>query len=383
MSEVRKIPSEGRVAPVKDFVPPAAAPAIETAPPAALPTQPSRSRRALKLFGIPALIIFAAAYAYVSGGRYVDTNNAYVKADKAIITTQVSGKIVSVAIVENQPVQAGQVLFSLDPAPFRLALERAEAALAQTRSDINASKLAYRQALNEIELAQTNVAFAKVTYGRQVGLVGRQIGSVADLDEAKHNYDTAIKQVELARQRADKILIDLSGDPNIPIEAQPRFRQAASERDQAALDLEHSAVKAPFAGIASKKPEVGTYVERGMPVMSLVSDTDMWIEANFKETDLTYLRANQPVTIEIDTYPGLHWQGTVQSISEATGSEFALLPAQNATGNWVKIVQRVAVRITIAHHVGDPPLRSGMSATVKVDTGHRRSIGDLLPHWGN
>jgi membrane fusion protein, multidrug efflux system len=120
-----------------------------------------------------------------------------------------------------------------------------------------------------------------------------------------------------------------------------------------------------------------------MPVMSLVSGSNMWIEANFKETDLTYLRADQPVTIDIDTYPGLNWQGTVQSISEATGSEFALLPAQNATGNWVKIVQRVAVRITIAHHEGDPPLRSGMSANVKVDTGHSRSIHELLPHWGN
>jgi membrane fusion protein, multidrug efflux system len=383
MSEVRKLTAEGRATPLKDVPAPIGTPLPET--PAGVPQAPQRSRwkRRLLLFGVPALVMLAAGYLYVQGGRYVGTNNAYVKADKAIVTAQVSGKIASVAVTENQRVEPGDTLFSLDPAPFQVALNRADAALAQTRNDVGAAKVAYQQALAEIELAQTNVEYAKITHTRQVGLVGRQIGAVSDLDDARHGLETALKQVQLAQQRAAKILIDLHGNPNIPIESHPRFLQAAADRDQAVLDLDHSVIKAPFAGIASKKPEIGTYVERGMPVMSLVADRNMWIEANFKETDLTYLRPDQAATIHVDTYPGLEWQGTVQSISEATGSEFAVLPAQNATGNWVKVVQRIAVRITIAQHDGDPPLRSGMSANVTVDTGHHRSAGELLPHWGN
>jgi membrane fusion protein (multidrug efflux system) len=378
MSEIRKIAAEGRVAPVTDF------PQQTAAPPAApTPAPPviarARLKRPLLLFGVPLLIILVSGYAYLHAGRFVETNNAYVKADKAIIAAEVTGKIVEVAVKENQHVERGALLFRLDDTPYRLALDRAEAALAQTAQDIAATKLQYQQALAEIELAQNNVAYARVTYNRQVGIMERRIGSVSDLDDAKHALDTAVKQQELAGQRAAKILVDLNGNADVAVETHPRYQQAKSDRDQAALDLERTKVVAPFSGIASKKPEIGTYVERGNPVMSLVSDGDMWIEANFKETDLTYLRPNQSVEVRIDTYPAHEWQGTVQSLSEATGSEFALLPAQNATGNWVKVVQRVAVRITLHHGTDDPPLRSGMSATVTVDTGHTRTLRDLWP----
>jgi membrane fusion protein (multidrug efflux system) len=379
MSEVRRIHDEERVAPVQEA--PAAAPSPANGTPSPQPRRrrPSRTKRILLLFGLPALVVFGASYVYVAGGRYVDTDNAYVKADKAIISAQVSGKIVAVDVSENQRVATGAPLFRLDPAPFQLALEHADAVLAQTKSDIAALKVAYRQALAEIDLAKTNVAYAKIEQNRQTGLVAHEIGSVSDLDDARHRLETTQKQVEVARQRADKILIDLGGDPNIPIEAHPRYRQAAASRAQAALDLEHCVVKAPFAGVVSKKPEIGTYVERGAPVMSLVADSAVWVEANFKETQLTHLRPGQSATIEVDTYPGRKWHGRVQSISEATGSEFAVLPAQNATGNWVKVVQRVAVRIALPHDPADPPRRAGMSATVTVDTEHHRSVGDLLP----
>jgi len=378
MSEIRKIGAEGRVAPVTDF--PAAPPPAPAAPtPPLAKEERGRYTRPLLLFGLPLLVVLYSCYAYVHAGRFVDTNNAYVKADKAIIAAEVTGKIVEVAVKENDRVERGQLLFRLDDTPYKFALDRAGAALTQTAQDIAAMKLQYRQALAEIELAQNNVAYARVTYDRQVGLVERKIGSISDLDDAKHALDTALKQQELASQRAAKILVDLNGNADVDVEAHPRYQQAKSDRDQAGLDLERTNVVAPFSGIASKKPEIGTYVERGSAVMSLVSDGDMWIEANFKETDLTYLRPNQRVEVRIDTYPGFEWQGTVQSVSEATGSEFALLPAQNATGNWVKVVQRVAVRITLHQGSDDPPLRSGMSATVTVDTGHTRTVRDLLP----
>ena len=379
MSEIRKITSEGRIAPVTGLPQPTVAPPVVEEPRAA----PHAARRSLKrpllLFGVPLLVVLGTCIAYLHAGRYVETNNAYIKADKAIIAAEVTGKIVAVAVKENDHVERGQLLFRLDDTPYKLALDRADAALAQTEQDIAATKLQYKQALAEIELAQNNVAYARVTYNRQVGLVERKIGSISDLDDAKHNLDTAIKQQELAGQRASKILVDLNGKADIAVADHPRYQQARSDRDQAALDLQRTMVTAPFSGIASKKPEVGAYVERGNAVMSLVSDGDMWIEANFKETDLTYLRPNQSVEVRIDTYPGYAWRGTVQSLSEATGSEFALLPAQNATGNWVKVVQRVAVRITLDHGENDPPLRSGMSATVTVDTGHQRTLSDLLP----
>jgi len=378
MSEVRRIHDEEHGAPpVRE--PARAAPANGANAPTPAPRRTRTLASKLLLYGVPALVVLGAAFAYVAGGRYVETNNAYVKADKAIIAAQVSGKIVAVDVAENQRVEAGAPLFRLDPAPFQLALDHADAVLAQTRSDVSALKVAYRQALAEIELAQTNVQYAQIDQTRQAGLVEREIGSVSDLDVARHRLESTQKEVEVARQRADKIRIDLGGDPNIPIEAHPRYRQAEASRAQAALDLEHSIVKAPFAGVVSKKPEIGTYVERGAPVMSLVGDSGMWVEANFKETDLTYLRPGQSATIDIDTYPGRTWRGTVQSISEATGAEFAVLPAQNATGNWVKVVQRVAVRIAIAHEASDPPLRAGMSATVTVDTEHHRSVADLVP----
>ena len=316
-------------------------------PPVAKKTR-GRFTRPLLLFGVPLLVVLFSCYAYLHAGRYVDTNNAYVKADKAIIAAEVTGKIVEVAVKENDHVERGQLLFRLDDTPYKFALDRAEAALTQTAQDIAAMKLQYRQALAEIELAQNNVAYARVTYDRQVGLVERKIGSIADLDDAKHELDTALKQQELASQRAAKILVDLNGNADIAVEAHPRYQTGeVGSRSGGARPRTHERCRAVLPALRARSPKSARTSNAATPVMSLVSDGDMWIEANFKETDLTYLRPNQSVECASIPIPGFDWQGTVQSVSEATGSEFALLPAQNATGNWVKVVQRVAVRITM------------------------------------
>lgn len=356
--------------------PPELAPADEAIPHA------RRSRRLMRgvlLGAVPLLVLAVATYGYLHAGRFVDTDNAYVKSDKAMVTAQITGNAIAVMVHDNDRVEVGEELLRIDPQPFELALARADAALDQARNEVAAMKVAYRQALAELELNEVNARYAATEHRRQADLNRVGIGTEVDLDAAEHSLDTALRQVDVAKQRAAQLLIGLHGNPDVEVELHPRYLEAKAARDAAALDLARTSVKAPFAGVVSNTPTVGDYIERGKPAMSLVADRGMWVEANFKETDLTHVRSGQAAEVSVDTYPGVQWQGRVQSISEATGAEFALLPAQNATGNWVKVVQRIPVRIVLDVHEGDPPLRAGMSATVKVDTEHSRGLEDLIP----
>jgi membrane fusion protein, multidrug efflux system len=332
-----------------------------------------RVRRGLLALG-PALVAIVGGYVYVTGGRYVETDDAFVKADMVALSAEVSGPIVEVAVRENEHVETGQVLFRIDPKPFRIALARAEARLHKAENDVRALKASYRQKQEELTLARNDVDYAEREFRRQAELARRDFASRAKYDEAKHSLDVARQQVAVLEQELRGLLADLAGDPEIPVDHHPTYLEAKAQRDQAALDLEHATVVAPFAGVASKKPDLGDYVTAGTPVMSIVADQDVWIEANFKETDLTHVRPGQPASIRIDTYPGRQWHATVESISQATGAEFSVLPPQNATGNWVKVVQRIPVRIAIRTDEGGPPLRAGMSVTAEIDTGHRREL---------
>jgi membrane fusion protein (multidrug efflux system) len=349
-------------------------------PPARADEQPPRRRRrwrGLLLLG-PLAIAVGAAYLYVTGGRYASTEDAYVKADTVLIAPEVDGRILAVGIADNAHVERGDVLFRLDPEPYRIALARAEAGLADARTAIASLKAQYGQTQDQLALAQSTEAYQQREYQRQRELAPKHMTSAQALDAARHQYDVARQQVAVLGQELAQIRAKLAGDPDIPVEQHPQYLAAKAARDQAALDLARTQVRAPMAGVVGRMPRVGDYAKTGQPLVNLVSDRDLWIEANFKETELAHMRAGQPVAITIDAYPDYEWTGHVQSLSQATGAETSILPAQNATGNWVKVVQRLAVRVVVDPQPDAPPLRAGMSTNVEVDTGWQRPLPGFL-----
>ena len=353
--------------------------AVAAAPPTPAP-RPRAARRWLRstllLLG-PFVALTVGAYAYYTSGRIVETDNAYVKADVAIISAEIAGPINSVNVRENQRVKAGDVLFTIDDRPFNVAFDRANAQLAAIDDFVEGTRASYRQTLEQLALARTNAAYEQRELDRLAGLAERKLASEIDVDEARHKRDVANREIQVTERALDQIRARLGGDLDRPVTEQAAYLAAKSMRDAASLDLDHTAVRAPLDGIASKVPTVGQYVQPGVATMTVVADHDMWIEANYKETDLTHVAVGQPVDIHLDTYPEHQWHGRVESISQATGAEFSVIPAQNATGNWVKVAQRIPVRIAIEMRSDDPPLRAGMSAIVDIDTGHERPA----PGW--
>jgi membrane fusion protein (multidrug efflux system) len=352
-----------------------------TTPAAATMTMPRRRwpRRILLLIG-PLLVLAVGAYFYATGGRFVGTDNAYLKAYMVSVSADISGRVVDVMVHENQKVAPGTALFHLDEEPLRIALAEAQANLAVVRNDIDAEKAAYRQAQEQLKIAQSNVAFAEREYQRREKLVAQKIISESEFDESRNTYQVALREAGSVRQDMQRILSELAGDPEIDPTIHPRYREAEAQVAEAELDLRRAVVVAPTAGIVSKIDGLrpGDYVTAGQPAFSIVADDSLWVEANLKDTDLTYVRPGQIVTVEVDSYPGRVWQARVDSIGAATGSEFSLLPPQNATGNWVKVVQRVPVRLVLDDSGDDAPLRAGMSAVVSIDTGHVRELPGIV-----
>ncbi|MCG6941552.1 MAG: HlyD family secretion protein [Thiohalocapsa sp.] len=333
-----------------------------------------RRKRLVLMVLVPLLAALVGGVLYLGSGRYVETDNAYVKADKVPISTEVSGVIARVLVEENQAVRAGQPLFRLDAAPFELAMEKAQAKLAQVRTELLASQASYREKQAEIALARTKLAFARKAQQRQADLVAKKFVSASNFDDASQAKDLAEQQIAALEQDLGRIAATLGGNAEAPFEQHPRYREALAELNQAKLDLRRTEVSAPLPGTVSRLPKPGQYTAAGSTLMVLVVTGKPWIEANFTETDLTYVRPGQPVDIRIDTYPQNRWKGVVESLSPATGAEFSVIPAQNATGNWVKITQRLPVRIRIAAAADQPRLRAGLSADVEIDTGHRRQL---------
>lgn len=326
-------------------------------------------RRILMIAGI-AVVAVICAWFYLTSGRYIATDNAYIKAAKILITPQVAGTITSVSIRDNQPVKEGELLLLIDPAPYKIALDEAEADLAVSRAQIAQLKAQYRQKQEDMKREQVEADFAVKEYERKNPLASKGAVSQSNLDEAARQRDAALKAVAVLQEEMNEILAALAGDPDIKTEDHPLYQKALAALHDAQLNLERTEVKAPASGIIGAAPHTGDYARAGVPLFNLVGTDNIWIEANYKETELTNVKPGQPVSIEIDTYPDHEWHGHVESISPATGSEFSILPAQNATGNWVKVVQRIAVRIAVDPGPDGLPLRTGMSTHVTIDTGH-------------
>lgn len=323
--------------------------------------------RRLLMLGLPMLVAAVALTAYVLSGRYVSTDNAYVKADKIMLAAEVSGTVMSVNAVDNQIVHKGDVLLTIDPQAYRIAVVKAEANLAAMETEIEEIRASYRQKREELKIAQVEADYAVREYDRQMKL-GEEATPRARIDAALRDRDAAATKVLQLEQEAQVILARLANNADIATADHPLYRQAMAELDAARLNLQRTEVRAPVTGVVGTMPRLGAYALAATPVLSLVASQDVWIEANFKETELTDITPGQRVHINIDTYPGYAWDGEVESISPATGSEFSILPAQNATGNWVKVVQRIAVRIRPLPREGAPVLRTGMSADIQVDT---------------
>ncbi len=370
------------------------APEVRERPPAARPSDLRESASKGKaprfdrrlwlrrgLFALLPLALLIGGYWYVSGGRIMSSDNAYVNAETVGISTDIAGIVTEVNVTENQHVAAGQILYRLDPLQFQIALDSAKANLAQTALTIESMKEDYKRTLSDAAAQQAQVELDQTNYDRATMLLHNDTVPQSNYDAAKAALDVDKSKLESLRQQAAVQLAKLGGKPDIPVTQHPQYSQAQAQVDEAQRQFDHTVVRAPFGGIVTNVPSIapGKYLAASTTAFFLVDTDHVWIDASPKETELTYVRPGQSVTVTVDTYPDLEWHGTVESISPAAAQQFALLPAQNTSGNWVKVVQRIPMRVR--DDTNDkrlPPLRAGMSVEVNVDTGHARGLLHLF-----
>jgi len=340
-----------------------------------------RDRVRWALFALLPLALLAGGYFYVTGGQIMSTDDAYVQADRVGISTDVSGIVQEVAVKDNEHVQAGQILYRLDPRQFQIALDNAKANLASTAMSIDAMKEDYQRMLSDVAAQQAQVDLDQKNYDRNAMLLKTATVSQAVFDQARYTLDNDKSKLAASQQQVKVQLARLGGNPDIPTTEHPQYLQAKAQVDEAQRQLDHTVVTAPFAGTVTSVPSIapGKYLAASGTAFFLVDTDHVWIDATPKETELTYVRPGQKVTVTVDTYPDVEWHGVVESVSPAAAQEFSLLPAQNTSGNWVKVVQRVPMRVRLdTTDKNRPPLRAGMSVEVDVDTGHARGLPSFI-----
>jgi membrane fusion protein (multidrug efflux system) len=349
---------------------------------------PNRRRlvgRALMLAGVVAVIVGGVVF-WLAGGRYISTDDALVDANKLMVSTDVSGIVTDVDVKEGQSVHAGDVLFRLDTKPFQIALDSAQSKMAESALTIKSMEQDYQRMLSDIQAQRAQVELADTTLKRQNALL--RIGGTAqqNVDQAEATLHTTQSQTASLQQQAEVQLAKLGGRIGAPLESHPDYMQAKAARDEAQRQLDHTVVKAPYDGtvtqVSSLQPGamIISSLAAFMPTsaVALVSDGAKWVTANLKETDLTYVRPGEPVTIKIDSFPNRVWHGKVSAIAPATGAQFSVLPSENSSGNWVKVVQRLPVRIVFDADEDISAVRAGMSVDVEIDTNHKRKLSDLF-----
>ncbi len=360
------------------------APAHPAAPapkPLAPAPRPRRGGRILLMLALPLALAAGGGWYWITGGRIQETENANLRQARVTISSETAGRIVDLRIADNMVVKEGDVLFAVDPEPYRIALAQADAALAQARLQVEQLRAAYGQAETQVKTAEGEVRYFTEQLDRQRELSGKGVATKAALDSAARD----LLKAQDAKAAADDAILSaraaLGGDPTIATDGHPAVMAALAAREKAAYQLSQTTVRAPAAGIVSQASsfKLGQFVTAGTSLFSLVETGDVWIEANFKETQLTHMKVGQKAEVTLDTYPDRPLTATIDSIGAGTGAEFSLLPAQNATGNWVKVTQRIPVRLKVSSEDAELLLRTGMSATVSVDTGVSRGFGDLIP----
>ncbi len=341
----------------------------------------ARILRPVLMLGGIAVVAVGSVMWWLHGGRIVSIDDSYVRAAKVAITDDVAGIVSEVLVHEGQHVNKGDVLLRLRDRQIRIALDGAKANVAQTALTLEAMKRDYQRMLRDTAVQQARLQSDQATLDRFSNLVKSGGIPRADFDDARFKVAADTAAVDSLKQQAEVQLARLGGNPDVDVTTMPQYAQAQAQVEEYERQLEHAAISAPFSGTVTnvEATQPGMYLAVGTAAFGLVSDEHVWVEANPKETDLTWVRLGDPVTITVDTYPGHTWHGTVESIAPASASEFSVLPAQNSSGNWVKVVQRLPIRIRIDRQEGDPTLRAGMSVEADIDTGRVRHLADLIP----
>lgn len=366
-------------APLPSTTPAPSAP--ETAAPA---PAPAGKRRSWLRFGllvvIPVLAAVGGTEIYLNGGRYISTDNAYVGAQKVLITPEVSGTVDQISVKEGQSLKAGDVLFTIDRKPYEIALDQAQAALSKAENDYNTYKTRLQALKGQLALANDTLALRQSELDRKAELLKSKVTSVTDVESNRIAVQQAHAALETLQQQSQETLAQLGGKEDAPLEVFAPWLAARAAVEQAQWNIDHTVLKAPLDGIATQVTNIqlGRFLPAGTTVFAIVAEKGLWVDANPKETDITYLQKGQPATVTVDAFPNRALKAHVEAISPGTGAQFSLIPAQNAAGNWVKVVQRVPVRIVLDEEIPEGVLRAGMSADVEIDTGRERSLSTML-----